>query len=118
MAADETNAEAEPKKPKDLPIPIRLLYPAQQLPILHVNVFRVSNLGPEVFLDAGVINDQAIAVQEAALARGEQPKPVNGYIQRRLGMSLEAFLLLKENVDSLWQKLERAGVLPKPGSQE
>jgi hypothetical protein len=87
---------------------LELTYLGHPSDIRFANMFRFSQLGSDVFMDVGTIDDQAFI---ASVAKGETNKTISGYVHQRYGMSTRTLMQLKRNLDEILEKMRASGAI-------
>jgi hypothetical protein len=97
-------------------IKLQVIYDEAPRNIIHVNFGKLSHVGGDVFLDLGVVDDQFLLAIRSALLAGQTdvPREVPAYVTHRFGMSTDGLELLRRNIEDIWQKLKKAGLIREP----
>jgi hypothetical protein len=95
------------------PIRLEVVYDEAPRHVLHINFAKFSHVGGDVFLDVGVVDDQALLQLRDALRAGRSDitRAIPAYVTHRFGMTIDGLELLKRNTDDIWQKLKNAGLV-------
>jgi hypothetical protein len=93
---------------------VQILYPTDPLRIAHIHFVKFSQLGGEILMDVGILDDQA-AIARINDRGGAEAEPVKAYVTDRYAMSPNTFATIKGNLEELWGKMKAAGTLTQLG---
>jgi hypothetical protein len=96
-------------------IPIKFIFPQGKEQIRFANQFVFSQVDMDVLLDIGVVDlKQIVEINQKIQSRTLQPDDyLEARIIERIGMSISSFIKLKQQIDQIFQNLEKQGVLVK-----
>lgn len=101
-------------------IPVKFVYPHGKEEIQFVNQFAFAQIDMDVIMDIGVVDLKEVLDLNMKLQSGIlQPQDtLEAIITQRFGMSISSFMKLKQQIDQIFQNLEKQGVLVKKGSPD
>jgi hypothetical protein len=96
-------------------IPVKFVYPEGRQNIRFVNQFAFAQIDTDVVLDVGVVDPkQVLDLNQKIQSRSFQPDDhLEAVIVHRFGMSITSFIKLRQQIDQIFQNLEKQGVLVK-----
>ncbi len=101
-------------------VPIRFEFPEGRDRIRFANHFVFSQVEMDILLDIGVVDPKEIMVINQKIQAGtvEPGDELEAVIFQRIGMSISSFVKLKQQIDQIFNNLERQGILVKRPGQE
>lgn len=96
-------------------IPVRFLYPQGKEMVRFANQFAFSQIEMDIFMDSGIVDPQRVLeINQRIQSNTLQPDDLlECVVFQRVGMSLSTFIKLKQQIDQIFQNLEKQGVLVK-----
>ena len=96
-------------------IPVKVVHPQGKEQIRFANQFFFSQVDMDVVMDIGVVDlKQVVEINQKIQSRTLQPDDfLEARILDRFGMSISSFIKLKQQIDQIFQNLEKQGVLVK-----
>jgi hypothetical protein len=102
------------ERPPKFQASLELTYLSHPSDVRFANVVRFSQLGGDVFMDVGTLDDQAVI---ASMGKGET-KTITAYVQQRYGMSIRTFMQVKRNMEEIMQRMRASGVFHETEEDE
>jgi len=96
-------------------IPVRFVYPSGKSNIQFVNQFAFAQIDMDVIMDIGMVDlKDVLELNMKAQSGILQPQDsLEAVVTNRFGMSISSFMKLKQQIDQIFQNLEKQGVLVK-----
>ncbi|HOB54110.1 MAG TPA: hypothetical protein PK176_14820 [Acidobacteriota bacterium] len=101
-------------------IPVKFVYPEGRENIRFVNQFAFAQIDTDVVVDVGVVDPKLVLdMNQKIHSHTLQPDDhLEAVIIQRFGMSITSFIKLKQQIDQIFQNLEKQGVLVKRPDQD
>ncbi len=96
-------------------IPVKFVYSQGKEQVRFANQFVFSQVDMDVIMDVGVVDlRQIVEINQKIQSRTLQADDfLEARIIERYGMSISSFIKLKQQIDQIFQNLEKQGVLVK-----
>lgn len=103
-----------------LNIPVRLHFSQGKDQIRFANQFAFSQLEMDVVMDIGVVDPQQVMELNQKIQTGavRTSDVLEATIFQRVGMSLSTFVKFKQQIDQIFENMEKQGVLVKKPGQD
>lgn len=101
-------------------VPVKFTYPDGKEHIHFVNQFAFSQIDMDIVLDIGVIDPKQILEINGKIQTGTiQPSDhLESIIIQRVGMSISSFVKLKQQLDQIFNTMQKQGILVKKPGQD